>query len=138
MLKEFRDFLMRGNIVDLAIAFIAGVTFTALVQSLVNDVIMQAVAVLFGKPDFSGLTVTLNGSVIRYGSFLTALINFVLTMGAVFFFLVKPINAATARFTTTGGDDDAPSMRECPECCSDIPARARRCSHCTAEVAPAA
>lgn len=137
MIKEFRDFLMKGNIVDLAVAFIAGVAFTAVVQSLVNDVIMQVVAVLFGKPDFSSLTVTLNDSEIRYGAFLTAIVNFVLTMGAVFFLLVKPLNAATERFVEPA-EAGEPSQRECPECLSQIPAKATRCAQCTAQVAPIA
>jgi large conductance mechanosensitive channel len=136
MLKEFREFLLRGNIVDLAVAFIAGVAFSAVVNSLVSDVIMQVVAAIVGKPDFSSLSFTLHGSEIRWGAFLTVLLNFVLTMGAVFFFLVKPINAMTARFAPPS--DGAPSVRECTECLGEVPAKARRCQFCTSELAPLA
>lgn len=136
MLKEFRDFLMKGNIVDLAVAFIAGVAFSAVVKSLVDDVIMQLVAAIVGKPDFSSLTVTINDSVIRYGSFLTVLINFVLVMAAVFFVVVKPVNAMTSKFAPpTGG---APTNRECPECLAEVPSKARRCQYCASAIAPVA
>lgn len=134
MLREFREFLMRGNIIELAVAFIAGVAFSAVVTSLVGDVIMQLVAAIVGKPDFSALTVTVNDSVIRYGSFLTALSNFVLTMAAVFFFVVKPVNALTERFAVPAHGE--PTSRECPECLSSIPARATRCAHCTTKLQP--
>lgn len=137
MLREFRDFLMRGNIVDLAVAFIAGVAFSAVVSSLVSDVILQFIAAVVGKPDFSGLSLTLNESEIRYGAFLTAVVNFVLTMGAVFFFLVKPINALTERMAPAE-DSSAPTNRECPECLSEIPAQARRCARCTTQLTPVA
>lgn len=134
MLREFRDFVMRGNIIDLAVAFIAGAAFTALVNSLVADVIMQFVAAIVGKPDFSGLALTLNDSEIRWGAFLTVLINFVLTMAAVFFLLVKPVNAVTARLLKPS--DAAPANRECPECLSEVPAAARRCRACTTQLTP--
>ena len=137
MLREFREFLMRGNIVDLAVAFIAGVAFTAVVNSLVADVILQLVAAVAGKPDFSNLSVTVNDSEIRYGSFLTVLVNFVLTMAAVFFLLVKPINALTERLVPPA-EGGSPSNRECPECLSEVPVRARRCSHCTTQLTPIA
>jgi large conductance mechanosensitive channel len=137
MLREFREFLLKGNIIDLAVAFIAGVAFSAVVQSLVNDVIMQLVAAIVGKPDFSSVALTINGSDIRIGTFLTVLINFVLTMGAVFFFLVKPVNAVTSSLAApeTAGE---PTQRECPECLADVPAGARRCQFCTSELQPIA
>ena len=137
MLKEFRHFLLRGNIVELAVAFIAGIVFNAVVQSLVNDVLMQVVAAIFGEPDFSRLTVTLNGSEIRYGAFLTALVNFLLTMAAVFFFLVKPMNSITERFDEPD-EASGPTQRECPECLAEVPARATRCRFCTTVLEPAA
>ncbi len=136
MIKEFREFLLKGNIIDLAVAFIAGVAFSAVVSSLVNDVVMQFVAAVVGKPDFSALTFTLNDSEIRYGSFLTVLINFVLVMAAVFFFLVKPVNAMTEKFTKP--DDGGPTNRECPECLAEIPAAARKCRFCASALTPAA
>jgi large conductance mechanosensitive channel len=97
MLKEFRDFLLRGNLVELAVAFVMGLAFAALVTSFVDDLIMPIVAMIFGKPDFSDLTFTLNDAVFRYGAFLTALITFVTTAAAIFFFVVKPLNALMAR-----------------------------------------
>lgn len=137
MIQEFRAFLLKGNIIDLAVAFIAGVAFSAVVQSLVNDVIMQLVAAIVGKPDFSAFTLTINDSVIRYGSFLTVLVNFVLTMAAVFFFLVKPINTLIAsRASST--ESDEPVLRECPECLAEVPAKARRCQQCASQLTPAA
>jgi large conductance mechanosensitive channel len=98
MLKEFRDFLLRGNIVELAIAFVMGIAFAAVVNSLVNDLVMPIIAMIFGKPDFSGLTFTINGAVFRYGAFITALIQFVAIAAAVFFFVVRPVNALLRRF----------------------------------------
>ena len=98
MLKEFRDFLLRGNIVELAIAFVMGIAFAAVVNSLVNNLVMPIIAMIFGKPDFSGLTFTINGAVFRYGAFITALIQFVAIAAAVFFFVVRPVNALLRRF----------------------------------------
>jgi large conductance mechanosensitive channel len=97
MIKEFREFLLRGNVVDLAVAVVLGVAFGALVTSLVDDVLMQIVGIIIGKPDFGGLTVTINGSEIRYGSFINAVITFVTLAAAIFFFVIKPINALMAR-----------------------------------------
>ena len=98
MLKEFKDFLMRGNIVDLAVAVVIGVAFGALVTALVADLLTPVVAAIIGKNDFSDLTFTINGSVFKYGAFLNALISFVSIAGAVFFFVVKPVNAMKTRF----------------------------------------
>ncbi len=97
MLKEFRDFLMRGNLVELAVAFVIGLAFAALITSFVNDLIMPIVAMIIGKPDFSGLTFTINDAVFRYGAFVTATITFVSTAAAIFFFVVKPMDALTSR-----------------------------------------
>ncbi|MEO6867280.1 MAG: large conductance mechanosensitive channel protein MscL [Gaiellales bacterium] len=133
MLSEFKTFLLRGNIVDLAIAVVAGVAFGAVVNSLVTDVIMQLVAAIVGKPDFSALSFTLNDSVIRWGAFLTVALNFVLTMAAIFFFLVKPINALTARRSPR---DAEPVSRECNHCLATVPAKATRCQFCTSELTP--
>ena len=136
MIKEFRDFLMKGNIIDLAVAFIAGVAFSAVIASLVDDVIMQFVAAIVGKPDFSSLSYTLNDSVIRYGAFLTVVINFVLVMAAVFIFLVKPVNAMTSKFAPPEAGE--PTNRECPECLAEVRAKARRCQYCTSVLTPVA
>ena len=97
MLKEFRDFLLRGNIVELAVAFVLGVAFAAVVSSLVDDLLMPVVAMVCGKPDFSDLTFTINDAVFRYGAVITAAITFVSTAAAIFFFVVKPMDALIAR-----------------------------------------
>lgn len=136
VLREFREFVMRGNIIDLAVAFIAGVAFSAVVNSLVSDVIMQFVAALAGEPDFGALSVTINGSEIRYGDFLTVLTNFLLTMAAVFLFLVKPVNALTERLIDP--EESGPTARECPHCLSQVRAAARRCAFCTSQLEPVA
>ena len=97
MIKEFRDFLMRGNLVELAVAFVMGLAFAALITSFVDDLIMPIMAMIIGKPDFSGLTFTINDAVFRYGAFITASITFVATAAAIFFFVVKPMNALMTR-----------------------------------------
>jgi large conductance mechanosensitive channel len=100
MIREFRDFLVRGNLVELAVAFVIGLAFAALVTSFVDDLILPIVAMIFGQPDFSALDFTINDAVFRYGAFLTALITFVTTAAAIFFFVVKPMNAIMARRPT--------------------------------------
>ena len=100
MIKEFRDFLMRGNLVELAVAFVMGLAFAALITSFVDDLIMPIVATIIGKPSFNDLTFTINDAVFRYGAFLTAAITFVSTAAAIFFFVVKPANALKSRFET--------------------------------------
>jgi large conductance mechanosensitive channel len=105
MVKEFRDFLMRGNLVELAVAFVMGAAFAALVTSFVDDLVMPVVAMIFGRPDFSDLTFTVNDAVFRYGAFLTAVVTFVLTALAIFLFVVKPVNALAAR--RASGEDEA-------------------------------
>jgi large conductance mechanosensitive channel len=104
MLREFKDFLMRGNIVELAVAFVIGVAFAAVVNSLVNDLIMPIIAMIIGKPDFSDLTFTINDAVFRYGAFITAVITFVAIAAAVFFFVVKPMQALQARAKKDGDE----------------------------------
>jgi len=99
MLREFKDFLMKGNIVELAVAFVMGVAFAAVVNSFVNDLIMPILATIFGKPTFDDLTFTINDAVFRYGSFITAVITFVAIAAAVFFFVVKPMDALKKRMT---------------------------------------
>jgi len=99
MLREFKDFLMKGNIVELAVAFVMGVAFAAVVNSFVNDLIMPILAMIFGKPNFDDLTFTINDAVFRYGSFITAVITFASIAAAVFFFVVKPMDAIKARMS---------------------------------------
>jgi large conductance mechanosensitive channel len=97
MIKEFRDFLLRGNLVELAVAFVMGVAFAAVVTSFVNDLVMPVIAMIFGNPDFSDLTFTINDAVFRYGAFITAVITFAAIAAAVFFFVVKPVDALMTR-----------------------------------------
>ena len=111
MVKEFRDFLMRGNLVELAVAFVMGAAFAGLVTSFVDDLVMPVVAMIFGRPDFSGLTFTINDAVFRYGAFLTALVTFALTALAIFVFVVKPVNALAAR-RAQGAEDEPVSDEE--------------------------
>jgi large conductance mechanosensitive channel len=133
MLREFRQFLFRGNIVDLAVAIVIGTAFVALVNAFIADILTPIVAAIFGKPDFSSLSFHINGSTFQYGSFLNALFTFVTVAAVIFFLVVKPMNALTARSRPA---DDEPVTRECPECLSVIPGAARRCSHCTSQVSP--
>ncbi len=105
MIKEFRDFLLRGNLVELAVALVLGLAFAALVSSFVDDLILPIVAMIFGEPDFSALDFTINDAVFRYGAFITALITFVTTAAAIFFFVVKPVNAMTVRLRKPEEDE---------------------------------
>ena len=105
MLKEFKDFLMRGNLVELAVALVMGLAFAALISSLVDDLIMPVIAMIIGKPDFSGLTFTINDAVFSYGAFITALITFVATAAAIFFFVVKPVTAVMSRMEKPAEDE---------------------------------
>ena len=136
MLKEFKAFLLRGNVVDLAVAVVVGAAFgalvTALVAALVADLITPLIAAIFGKPDFSNLTFTIHHSTFRYGDFINALIAFLTIAAAVFFFVVVPVNALMARRKTEPPVDEM--VRDCPECLSEIPVAAKRCAFCTAEV----
>jgi large conductance mechanosensitive channel len=132
VLKEFKAFLLRGNVVDLAVAVVVGAAFGALVTALVADLITPIIAAIVGKPDFSNLTFTIHNSTFRYGHFLNALIAFLTIAAAVFFFVVLPVNALMARRKTEPPVGE--SVRGCPECLSEIPVAARRCAFCTAEV----
>lgn len=134
MLKDFKAFLLRGNVVDLAVAVVIGAAFGAVVTSLVENVLTPIIGIP-GEADFSGLDFEINGSVFRYGLFLNALISFVSIAAAVFFFVVRPVNALMARRRTEPEVES--TTRDCPECLSSIPVAARRCAFCTAQV-PAA
>jgi len=135
LFKEFRAFILRGNVVDLAVAFVLGAAFTAVVTALVRDLLTPVIAAIFGKPNFGGLSFTIHGSEFFYGDFLNALLTFVLIAAAVFFFVVRPVNFLMARLRT-GPDVESPT-RGCPECLSQIPVGASRCAFCTSEVAAA-
>ena len=131
-MKDFREFLLRGNVVDLAVAVVIGAAFGAVVAALVADLVTPLIAAIFGSPDFSNLTFTINGSVFRYGHFLNAVIAFVTVAAAIFFLVVKPVNALMARRRTEPPVDA--TVAPCPECLSEIPVEARRCAFCTAEL----
>ena len=136
MVKDFKQFLLRGNVVDLAVGVVIGIAFGAVITALVDDLITPVIAAIFGQHDFSALTFTVNGSVFKYGAFINAVITFVLIAAAVFFFVVRPVNALMARRRTEPPVD--PTTRDCPECLSSIPKAARRCAFCTAQVGAAA
>jgi large conductance mechanosensitive channel len=136
MIRDFKTFLLRGNVVDLAVGIVIGAAFGSVVTALVRDLFTPIVAAIFGKQDFSTLTFTINGSHFLYGDFLNALFAFVTIAAAVFFFVVKPVNALMARRKTQ--PDVESETVSCPECLSDIPREARRCAFCTSEVTPVA
>jgi len=124
----FKAFLMRGNVVDLAVGVIIGAAFGGVVGSLTKDILTPFIALIVGKPDFNGVVLPLGATTIGVGSFLTAIINFVLVAAAVYFFVVVPINAVNARLAKPAG---APTTKKCKECASEIPLEAKRCKFCT-------
>jgi large conductance mechanosensitive channel len=134
LVKEFRTFLLRGNLVDMAVGIVIGIAFAALVNALVKDLITPIIAAIAGKHDFSALSFTINGSRFLYGDFVNAAIAFVSIAAAVFFFVVKPVNTLMARRRTEPPVDE--TVRPCPECLSEIPRAASRCAFCTTQVAP--
>lgn len=131
VLKGFRDFIARGNVVELAVAVVIGVAFGAVVTSLVEDLLTPVIAAVFGEPDFSGLTFTINDSVFRYGEFLNAVIAFLSVAVAVYFFIVLPINKLAERRRR----DEEATTRDCPFCVTEIAGAATRCPNCTSELA---
>ena len=133
--KDFKQFILRGNVVDLAVAVVVGVAFGAVVTALVRDLLTPIIALIFGQHDFSALSFGINGSVFRYGDFINALIAFVSIAAAVYFFVVVPINSMLER--RRRGQDEESDTHPCTECLSEIPREARRCAFCTHEVAPA-
>ncbi|MGE5362123.1 MAG: large conductance mechanosensitive channel protein MscL [Bacteroidales bacterium] len=133
MLKGFRQFLLRGNVIDLAVAVVIGGAFGAVVTALVKDLITPLIAALVGKPDFSAISFEINNSRFLVGDFINALISFVLIGAAVYFFVVVPLNAFMARMRRGEAPPD-PTSKKCPECLSDIPIAAKRCAFCTSPV----
>jgi large conductance mechanosensitive channel len=136
MLKEFRAFILRGNLVDLAVAVVIGAAFTTVVNALVRDLITPIIAAIFGEPSFDELTFTINGSVFAYGHFLNAVLTFLIVAAVVFFLVLRPVNYLMARMRTE--PDTETVTCGCPECLSQIPVAARRCAFCTTEFPPAA
>jgi large conductance mechanosensitive channel len=135
VVSGFRDFIARGNVIDLAVAVVIGAAFTGVVQAFVKDILTPLIAAIFGKQDFSSLTFTINGSEFRYGDLVNAVINFVLVAAAIYFFVVVPMNHFAER-RNRGGIVETPTTRECPECLTLIPISARRCAACGIESDP--
>jgi large conductance mechanosensitive channel len=133
-MRGFKEFVLRGNVVDLAVGVVIGAAFGALVAALVKDLLTPLIAALAGKPDFSALGLTVHGSRLLLGDFLNALIAFVLIAAAVYFFVVLPVNAMVAR-RKRGEVPPDPTTRKCPECLSEVPIAARRCAFCTSALA---
>jgi large conductance mechanosensitive channel len=136
MFKEFRKFILRGNVVDLAVAVVVGAAFGAVVTSLVTNFITPLIAAIGGTPDFSKLTFQVHGSTFHYGLILNAMISFLSIALVVFFFVVQPLNKLMAHLKPSD-DVEKPAERQCPECLSAIPAKATRCKFCTTKSAPA-
>jgi large conductance mechanosensitive channel len=130
-MSGFRKFLMRGNLVDLAVAVVIGLAFAAIVTALVTDLITPLIAAIGGQPDFSKLTFTVNHSTFKYGLFINALVSFVIIAAVVYFAVVLPVNRLMALTTR----NEAATTKDCPECLSTIPIGARRCMYCTAVLA---
>jgi large conductance mechanosensitive channel len=134
MLKGFKQFLMRGNVVDLAVAVVIGAAFGAVVDALVKDLLTPIIAALVGKPDFSAIQFTVNGSQFLIGAFINAVLSFVFVAAAIYFFVVTPMNLIAERRKRGEAPPD-PTTKTCPECLSEVPIAARRCAHCTQPIA---
>jgi large conductance mechanosensitive channel len=133
MLKGFRTFVFRGNVLDLAVAVVIGGAFGTVVTALVKDLITPLLAAIVGKPDFSALGFTVNGSRFPVGDFINAVVAFVLIAAAIYFFVIVPVNALTARIRR-GETPADPTTKRCPECLSEVPIAARRCAFCTSAI----
>jgi large conductance mechanosensitive channel len=134
MLKGFKQFMLRGNVVDLAVAVVIGGAFGAVVTALVKDLITPLIAAIGGKPDFSALVFTVNGSKFLIGDFINSIVSFLIIGAAIYFFVVAPVNALTARINRGEAPPD-PTTKKCPECVSEVPIAARRCAFCTSPLA---
>jgi len=134
VLREFRSFILRGNLVDLAVAVVIGTAFTAVVNALVKDIVTPLIAAVGGEPNFDDLAFTINGSRFAYGDFLNALLTFLIVAAVMFFLVIKPVNVLLDQLQTEP-EVESPT-RACPECLSQIPRPASRCAFCTTEVAP--
>jgi len=130
--KDFKEFLLRGNLVDMAVGIVIGLAFAAVVTALVGDLITPLIAAIGGKPDFGGLAFHINGSAFKYGDFINALITFVIIAAVVFYLIVKPVNALMKRYRTE--PDIEQTTQPCPNCLSQIPIGATKCAFCTADL----
>ena len=138
MLSDFKKFILRGNVIDLAVAVVVGLAFTAMVTAFVADIITPLIGAIFGTHDFSSLSFRIHNSTFKYGSFINTVVSFVIIATVVFFAVVVPLTALMRRLNVLPKEEPEPPTRECPECLSDIPVGARRCRFCTVELEPAA
>jgi large conductance mechanosensitive channel len=134
-MKDFKEFLLRGNLVDMAVGIVIGVAFAAVVTAFVADIVTPLIAAIGGQPNFAALKFRINGSEFLYGAFLNAVLSFLIIAAVVFFFVIRPVNALMRRRRTEPPVDA--TTRPCPECMSEIPVEAHRCAFCTQEVAAA-
>lgn len=129
MLSGFKQFILRGNVVDMAVGVVVGAAFAGVVSAFTKDLLTPLIAALVGKPDFSAISFTIGGSVFALGDFINALVSFLLVAAAVYFFVVTPVNLLVSRMRKAPAPAD-PTTKKCPECLSEIPIDARRCGHC--------
>jgi large conductance mechanosensitive channel len=134
MLKGFKQFMLRGNVIDLAVAVVIGGAFGAVVTALVKDLITPLIAAIGGQPDFSAIVFTVNGSKFLIGDFINSIVSFVMIGAAIYFFVIAPVNALTARINRGEAPPD-PTTKKCPECLSEVPIAARKCAFCTSQLA---
>jgi large conductance mechanosensitive channel len=134
VLSDFKKFILRGNVVDLAVAVVIGAAFTAVVTAFVADFITRLIAAIFGKHDFSNLSFEFHNSTFKYGAFINALLSFLIVATVVFFAVVVPLTAMLRRLNLVPKEEPKPETEPCPECLSDIPVGARRCAYCTSEL----
>ena len=133
MLSGFKQFILRGNVIDMAVGVVIGAAFGSVVTALTKDLLTPLIAAIVGKPDFSAVSFTINGTRFPVGDFINALVSFLLVAAAVYFFVVTPVNALVARMRKAPAPAD-PTTKKCPECLSEIPIDARRCAHCSEPV----
>src|SRR6516165_7290726 len=133
MLQGFKQFILRGNVLDLAVAVVIGAAFGAVVTALVKDLITPLIAAIVGKPDFSAIVFSVNDSKFMIGDFINAVVSFLLIAAAIYFFVIVPVNALTARMRRGEAPAD-PTTKKCPECLSEVPIAARRCAFCTSSL----
>jgi large conductance mechanosensitive channel len=133
MLSGFKQFILRGNVIDMAVGVVIGAAFGSVVNALTKDLLTPFIAAIVGKPDFSAVSFTIHGTVFPIGDFIYAAISFLLIAAAVYFFVVTPVNALVARMRKAPAPAD-PTTKKCPECLSEIPIDARRCAHCSQPV----